>query len=126
MASAARPADRRVQGCCPMGCGETLVLAAEGYVTCTRLRCPRPDAATDILADQESEHIVVFGETEFTVRHPLRERLDDALMDCELHKDIAAMAGPPVRPGTYRARWADHDPATPGYGRWTWEELPRG
>jgi Family of unknown function (DUF6085) len=121
VASAARPVDRKVEGHCPMGCGETLVLTGGNCITCMSLRCPRPDAVTTLLADQEAEHIVVFGETEFAVRHPLRERLDDALMDCDLHKDIAAMAGPPVKPGTYRARWADYDAATPGYGQWTWE-----
>ena len=107
-----------------MGCGRTLFLADGGYITCSYLHCPRRDAVADILADRESEHIVAFGETEFTVRHPLRERLDDALMDCDLHKDIAAMDGPPVRPGTYRARWADYDAATPGFGQWTWEPTP--
>jgi hypothetical protein len=116
--------DRKVQGCCPMGCGETLALAAGGCVTCMSPRCPRPDAVTVLLADSEAEHIVVFGAADFTVRHPLRERLDDALMDCDLHHDIAAMSGPPVRPGTYRARWADYDAAKPGYGRWTWEAIP--
>ncbi len=115
------PDDRKVQGYCPMGCGASLTLASGGCVTCMSLRCPRPDAVADLLADQEAEHIVIFGEADFTVRHPLRERLDDALMDCDLHKDIAAMAGPPVAPGTYRARWADYDTARPGYGRWTWE-----
>jgi len=113
-----------VQGNCPMGCGEGLILGEGGVIWCAALLCPRPTAAAEILADRESEHIVIFGETEFTVRHPLRERLDDALMDCELHKDIAAMDGPPVTPGTYRARWADYNAATPGYGRWTWEAIP--
>jgi Family of unknown function (DUF6085) len=115
---------RTVEGYCPMGCGPTLTLGAGGCITCTHLDCPRPDAVTGLLADREAEHIVLFSETEFTVRHPLRERLDDALMECELHKDIAAMAGPPVRPGTYRARWLGYGTATPGYGRWTWEALP--
>lgn len=113
-----------VAGYCPFGCGATLFLAAGGHVTCSGADCPRSGAVTDLLADTETEHIVLFGETGFTVRHPLRERLDDALMDCDLHSDIAAMDGPPVRPGTYRARWADYDAATPGYGRWTWEAQP--
>ena len=113
-----------VQGNCPMGCGHTLFLAEGGYITCFYVHCPRRDAASDILADRETEHIVIFAETEFTIRHPLRERLDDALMDCDLHKDISAMTGPPVKPGTYRARWAPYDAATPAYGRWTWEAIP--
>lgn len=115
---------RSVAGRCPMGCGETLFLASGGCITCCRLQCPRPDAVTVLLADAETEHVVIFGETEFTVRHPLREHLDDELMDCELHKHIAAMPGIPVKPGTYRARWADYDAATPGYGTWTWEDVP--
>ena len=106
-----------------MGCGRSLFLSDDGRVTCCDASCPRPGAAAELLEDRETEHIVIFGETEFTVRHPLRERLDDALMDCELHKDIAAMSGPPVAPGTYRARWADYDAAVPGYGQWTWEPL---
>ena len=116
------PRERAVQGYCPMGCGRTLFLADGGNVTCSHAHCPRPDAAAAVLADQETEHIVDFGETTFTIRHPLRERLDDDLMDCELHKDIAAMDGPPVQPGRYRASWADYDAATPGYGQWMWEE----
>ncbi len=124
LAAAGRPDDRAVSGYFPAGCGATLFRAADGRVSCSGPDCPRPAAVADLLADQETEHIVVFGETEFTVRHPLRERLDDALMDCDLHKDIAAMDGPPVEPGTYRARWADYDAATPGYGRWTWEPVP--
>ena len=116
--------DRAVDGYCPMGCGRTLFLADDGDITCSYLHCPRRDAVTELLADRETEHIVIFAETEFTIRHPLRERLDDALMDCDLHKDISAMTGPPVKPGTYRARWAPYDAATPAYGRWTWEAIP--
>jgi uncharacterized protein DUF6085 len=112
-----------VQGFCPVGCGETLFLAADSRVMCSGPDCPRPSAVTDLLADTESEHIVVFGAAEFTVRHPLRERLDDALMDCDLHSDIAAMPGPPVKPGRYRARWTDYHAETPGYGQWTWEAV---
>lgn len=105
----------RVQGYCPMGCGETLFLAAEGYVTCGHLECPRPDAVADILDDREVEHVVDIIETEFSIKHPLRERLDDALLDCHLHKDMAAMSGPPAKPGRYRALLID--------GVWKWHEV---
>lgn len=69
--------DRKVKGFCPMGCGETLFLGSGGYVTCSWVKCPRPDAAADILLERESEHIVVLGESTFDIQHPLRER--DAL-----------------------------------------------
>lgn len=93
---------RKVQGHCP-ACGwESLTLAAEGHVTCGRLDCPRPDAASVLLGDSETQHVVVLGEDEFTIRHPLIERLDDALLDCQLHADLNALAGPPRLPGRYR------------------------
>lgn len=105
--------NRAVTGYCPMGCGRTLFLADGGYVTCSYLHCPRPDAVADLLDDKETAHIAEFSESGFTLRHPLRERLDDALMKCELHEHIARLAGPPVKPGRYRAL---------GNGRqWTWQ-----
>lgn len=45
----------RVGGYCPMGCGETLFLGEDGYVTCSLIECPRPDAAAVIL-DNPAEH----------------------------------------------------------------------
>lgn len=105
----------RVHGNCVMGCGETLILAAGGHVTCCRISCPEPDAVSTLLEDAETEHVVRFGPDAFTVRHPLRERLRDELMDCELGEHIADMDGPPVQPGLYRARRRD--------GGWTWESL---
>jgi Family of unknown function (DUF6085) len=110
-----------------MGCGETLFLGAGDYITCAELTCPRPDAVADILDDGEPQHIVqIVDETGFTVRHPLRERLDDDLMRCDLHAWIAAQAVPPALPGRYRVMWAGDPPP----GVWTWwsriEEVTQG
>lgn len=85
-----------------MGCGRTLFLDDEGFIACLSAGCPRPDAAAAILADCEIAHVVVLDEDAFTIRHPLRERLDDALMECVLHEYIASLAGPPESPGRYR------------------------
>lgn len=104
-----------IQGWCPMGCGRTLFVGQGGYITCSYIHCPRPDAISDLLDDNEIEHIVEFGETGFTIRHPLRERLDDALMACKLHEYIANLPGPPVKPGRYRAE--DRQ------AFWAWETL---
>lgn len=103
-----------VRGNCPMGCGQTLFLGDGGHITCSKADCPRPSAVDELLHDRETEHIVELGETSFTVRHPLRERLDDALMECGLHSRIAAGSGPPVPPGRYRA-------CEPGVGGVVWE-----
>lgn len=115
-------ARRTVAGWCPMGCGNTLALDPCGSITCTNPGCPRPDAAADILGDGETEHVVQLDPHEFTVRHPLRERLDDALMTCTLHGHVKSMARPPHPPGryrVYRAR-ADSDDG------WTWEPANDG
>jgi hypothetical protein len=96
-----------------MGCGHTLFVADGGYITCSYVHCPNPTAVTDLLEDRETEHMVEIGEEKFTVRHPLRERLGDKLMTCDLYEHIAGLDGPPARPGRYRVRrWND---------RWTWE-----
>jgi Family of unknown function (DUF6085) len=100
-------------GYCPMGCGQTLFAADGGHITCRRLTCPRPTAVTDLLEDRETEHIVEFDPRTFTIRHPLRERIDDALLTCDLHDYVSRLDGPPVQPGRYRARSVD--------GSWTWE-----
>ena len=91
-----------VVGYCPACGGSSLFLGSGGYVTCSRVDCPRPDDASDILTDPETEHIVTLRENEFTVRHPLRERLDGDLEACQLHREIRELAGPPRIPGTYR------------------------
>jgi Family of unknown function (DUF6085) len=93
---------RDVAGYCPMGCGETLALMADGHVTCRKLACPHPDSVSELLADSEAGHIVWLRFDDFTIRHPLRERLGDELLDCTLHADVAGGDGPPLPPGKYR------------------------
>lgn len=110
-----------VDGFCPMGCGPNLYLDDDGRVMCSIVECPRPDAAALILDDRETEHLVTFSETAFTVRHPLRERVYDQLMECQLHEHIASLDGPPVAPGLYRAIWH----AWPVGVDVVWEEVQR-
>lgn len=105
----------KINGYCPMGCGATLGVLSDRVIACTGPDCPRPLAAAQVLDDAETEHLVEFGDEAFTVRHPLRERLDDQLMDCWLHEHIASLAGPPVAPGRYRALEGD--------GGWLWEAI---
>jgi hypothetical protein len=40
---------QKVQGICPMGCGETLFLGDGGYVTCSWMECPDPAAPSEML-----------------------------------------------------------------------------
>lgn len=110
----------KVQGYCPMGCGQTLFLADSGNITCNYRSdtdgCPQPDAASMLLEDRETEHIVELREDGFTIRHPLRERLNDDLLSCDLHTYISYLPPAGRRPGRYRARY---NPA--GVGTWQFE-----
>lgn len=112
------PDDHSVPGYCPMCGGQSLFRASGGHITCSRSDCPNPTAVDEILAERETEHIVQLGHDNFTVRHPLRERLNDELMDCELHTWISDLSGPPRKPGGYRVFWADRSQAS------HWEEIP--
>ncbi len=94
--------DKHVQGFCPMGCGETLFAALDGYITCGSLACPNPTAVSDILLVRETEHLVELGETTFNVLHPLRERVNDQVLSCDLADYLASLDGPPPKPGRYR------------------------
>lgn len=87
----------KVKGYCPMGCGQTLVHDS-GEVVCTDYQCPRPWASTELLNDPETGHVVDLDEHGFTVRHPLRERLDDELLSCDLHEWLVCNR-PPVQLG---------------------------
>jgi hypothetical protein len=108
----------RVKGYCPMGCGETLFLGDAGYVTCSWVDCPVPDAVSTILESGEKEHLVQLMEDGFTVRHPLRERLGDGLMKCTLTEHVRDLPPDRVVPGLWRL---SRD-AAPG-GMWNWEEI---
>jgi hypothetical protein len=108
-------------GWCPMGCGQTLIVPASGRVICHDDTCPCPDAVSQILADREHEHRVRWdADAGFSIRHPLRERVGDELLACELHAycaDIDKGNGPPVAPGLYRATWSGER------ARWEWERI---
>ena len=112
-----------VGGYCPMGCGETLQLSSYGVVVCMNQSCPKPYAVTKLLADSETEHIVRFTEDDFVVRHPLRERLDDELMRCELHQYVNQNFGQPPDGAEYW-RVTKLDELFEGSGPgWTWAPL---
>ena len=107
--------DTGIAGYCPMGCGQTLFLGSGGRITCSNHGCSRSDAVDELLAERETEHIVLLEEGTFSIQHPLRERLDGALFECSLHEWLSSQDGPPEAPGQYRVR----EP----YGDSLWERL---
>jgi hypothetical protein len=95
-----------LEGHCPT-CGNQTLYAEEmravNRIICMGDDCPDPHSAHRILQDDQTDHVVHFSGAGFTIRHPLRERIDDALMDCELHLALMGMPGPPEgRPGRFR------------------------
>lgn len=91
----------KVAGFCPFGCGAKLVLRV-GRVVCDGQSCPRPLAVHEIISDPETAHLVEVGTETFGLQHPLRERVDRNLFNCDLYERLRALDGPPVVPGMYR------------------------
>jgi hypothetical protein len=110
-----------IDGYCPLGCGQTLRAEETKLVNrviCWAATCPDPLAAQKILQDPMTEHIVrfSFSGSGFTVKHPLRERLDDALLYCELAQICGAMPEPPGGvAGSYLVRLEEEN--------WTFERI---
>lgn len=100
-----------------MGCGSTLALTIAGRVICDDEGCPNPDAAAMVLDDGEAAHIAVFAGDGYTIRHPLRERIGDALMTCTLHEFLRDSE---VRVAAGRYRVTDSGASATGY---QWEKI---
>lgn len=106
-----------MKGFCPLGCPDGLVVGPDRFsLMCPSPTCPRPNAVMEILTD--TEHIIVIKDGGmYTIRHPLKERLDDELMTCffqsRLNTYCAFYYLP--EPGRYRA--------IPSDGGWTWTLL---
>ena len=90
--------------------------------------CPDPEAAAKLLSNPEIHHIVQFQDDSFTVKHPLRERIDDNLFDCSVYSVVVeAVEDGRVNPtGAWRVRGipAIHTPGGPGQQPdWEFEQL---
>lgn len=91
----------KVQGFCPMGCGQTLFLDTGGHITCGWPPCPDPGALDTIASEPITEHIVHIRAKDFTIRHPLRDRIGHNLEECTVHQWLSSLDEPPREPGTY-------------------------
>lgn len=80
---------------CP-ACGHRLWVDLESdgmaQLVCDYPPCPRSDAAGQILSEQQGlRHIIRVDADGYSVKHPLIERLDDALLDCALANTVARL-----------------------------------
>jgi hypothetical protein len=117
--SIAKGAYPEIKGYCPMGCGSTLFLGEGGFVTCSWINCPDPEAVTKILEGAaERDHTVLITETMWTMQHPLRERVENDLFQCEMGKRITNYTAKVLlEPGLYRIS------SSPP---WDWERITSG
>lgn len=105
----------RINGRCPMGCGDTLAvqlpenlaaLATPVDITCEDPNCRNPKAVTVILRDDSpGEHIVELYDETFSIQHPLEERIYGSLFNCGMHAWLQEQSEPPQPTGRYRVRF---------------------
>lgn len=94
--------DPRINGYCPACAAPELVMDyATAQLRCDSPGCPQPDAAHVILQDTQVDHVVTFTADGFTLRHPVRERVNDDLLRCEVHRWIFEH-DPGLTPGRYK------------------------
>lgn len=125
-----------IQGRCPACGAEELHRGFQGRVVCGNTLCEQQDAVHDLLTDPElTEHLIKVTpsvrrfdsqgnpgpeSTDWTLRHPLVERLDDALFGCELALYLNAMhqANEELAEGLHRVTVLDT-------GGWRFEQVKR-
>lgn len=103
-----------MRGNCP-ACGKRSLRlewapgASSGEVHCGTQGCSEPLAVQKLLAeDHICEHIAALGHETWTVRHPLIERLDGSLFNCNLGAVLRDEFGPPRQGvGMYKLRLVD-------------------
>lgn len=101
----------KVNGLCPMGCGPTLYLDSEGFVTCQNSACPRPLAPSEAL-HQGDDHIVWFTDDGYTVEHTMKERIEGTMATCEHNEALQRLDGPPAPNGRYKMVRRATDPVS--------------
>lgn len=95
----------QVAGYCP-ACGGVLAVDETGVITCTERACPDALAAHKILGESETEHLVEIDDHGFHVKHPLRERIDNALLTCEVLTSLQQHVPESHSRGTFRVKLA--------------------
>lgn len=75
---------------CPMGCGQTIDVTSNGFVLCVQPQCPDTHAIAKIFAeDSLKHHVRISPDGHWGAVHPLHERINGNLLDCEVHKGVA-------------------------------------
>lgn len=113
-----------IQARCP-ACGEAkLTVTSDGRLRCAHVDCPQPGSLSKLLNEPfPAEHWVHLRPTGFYVMHPLIERVDQTIFDCEIDTELAIMNAPPHPLGTYIVRRPPNVPRDAGLIALAWEKV---
>lgn len=94
----------KINGYCPMGCGETLWATLERGIICRNRDCPDATVVSKVLSDPEVGHIAQVGVAGWTLMHPLHERLGEQpeMFTCAVAQWLRSHSEAPADAGTYR------------------------
>jgi hypothetical protein len=96
---------------CPMGCDAKLVMLTEtGLLECPGKNCPDKYAVSKLLTRESAttKHIVTLHTDHWSAKHPLSERIDNKLLNCQIGLAAGAMRHHKMPEGTYEV-WLDTD-----------------
>lgn len=94
--------DARCPAC---GSDNSLFRGFQGRISCSSADCPNPGAVHNLLNDPHIlDHLVSVTDHGWTLRHPLIERIGDALFACDLSGHLTGQreANVDTTPGVYR------------------------
>lgn len=78
---------------CPSCAHHSMIVNRDRHLECANVHCERPTAAQEVLSEpMTNRHVMVLNHDGPSVKHPIIERLDDALLHCPL-ADFLIMNG---------------------------------
>lgn len=119
-----------IDGFCPM-CGKrslavevSLVRGPTARVRCYHPDCPDPEGIDKLMQDSEVHHILDVNEWQtWTLKHPLRERINGNLFECPLHGFLRQEFAFRYPPEQGRYRYVSTNTEDQNYGPWEAEKL---
>ena len=77
---------------CPMGCGKTIHTSREGLVLCVNPDCPDMRAIGKIMDGEHiAKHRIKFSRGHWSCVHPIFERIENKLLDCDIERAVSEM-----------------------------------
>ena len=88
---------------------------------CRYTSCAQPNTATVILCNHDDSHQVRLTSTGYNAQHPLIERINNKLFDCEFDKYMRTLTEQPMPSGEYSVKYIKLGGLQ---GMWQWTREP--